>query len=98
METTLKKPLFDTESQEIIRQHIGRLFRRIGENKDLQITYNRFHRDIVGVCYTTLRKMKNREYTSKNSIEKVLKFFGLKYDLDVWELDGVIKILENVEK
>ncbi len=95
METTIKKPLFDTESQEVIRQHIGRLFRKIGENKDLKIVFNFLHSKEVGVCYNTIRKMYNRDFTSKNSIEKVLKFFGLKYDLELWESDAVIKILEN---
>ena len=95
METTLKKPLFDTESQEIIRQHIGRLFRKIGENKDLQMTYNALYKNDVGVYYCTIRKMYNRKYTSKNSIEKVLKYFGLEYDFDVWQLDGVFKIVQN---
>ncbi len=95
METTIKKPLFDTESQEVIRQHIGRFFRKIGENKDLQMTYYALHKKDVGVSYNTLRKIYNREYTSKNSIEKVLKYFGLSFDLEVWQLDGVFKIVDN---
>ncbi len=101
METTQtqKKPLFDTDSQKVIRQHIGRLFRELGENKELQTTYNKGESKIIfGVCYNTMRCIYNREYISKRSIEKVLRGFGLKYDNDLWLSDGVIKIVQDGEK
>jgi hypothetical protein len=97
--TTQKKPLLCVESQEIIRQHIGRLFREIGENKQLQNNYNWSENRITyGVSYKTIRDIYNRKCVSKLSIEKVLRGFGLKYDNDLWLSDGVIKILQDGEK
>jgi hypothetical protein len=96
---TEKKPLLCVDSQKVIHQHIGRLFRELGENKELQTTYNKGTSKIIfGVCYNTMRCIYNREYVAKRSIEKVLRGFGLKYDLDLWLSDGVIKILGNGEK
>ena len=101
METTQteKKPLLCVESQEVIRQHIGLLFRELGENKELQYNYNKGENRIkIGVCYNTLRCIYNRKYVSKDSILKVLQGFGLKFDNDLWLSSGIIKILENGEK